>query len=85
LNGKIDTIRRTLIKRRIKVSLDIQTLTDTLSNVVITEIQPNFYTIFQNEKPIKLNISDVIKIDEHIPLLDTLIDNNRRSMLGIGV
>jgi len=46
LNGKIDTIRRTLIKRRIKVSLDIQTLTDTLSNVAITEIQPNFCTIF---------------------------------------
>lgn len=85
LNGKIDTLRKRLIKRRTKVSLDILTISDTLSNVVITEIQPNFYTINQNEKSFRLSISEVIKIDEHIPLLDTLIDTKKRALLGIGI
>ncbi|MFY8161116.1 MAG: hypothetical protein ACOVNU_07280, partial [Candidatus Kapaibacteriota bacterium] len=85
LNGKIDTLKRKLIKRRVNVTLDIQTRTDTLSNVTITEIQPTLYKISQNEKLFNLNLDDVISINEHIPLSDTLIDNSRRSMLGVGV
>lgn len=85
LNGKIDTLKRKLIKRRVNVTLDIQTKTDTLSNVTITEIQPTFYKISQNEKLFNLNLEDIISINEHIPLIDTLIDNNKRGMLGVGV
>lgn len=85
LNGKIDTLKRKLIKRRVNVTLDIQTKTDTLSSVTITEIQPTFYKISQNEKLFNLNLDEVISINEHIPLIDTLIDNKKRGMLGVGV
>lgn len=85
LNGKIDTLKRKLIKRRVNVTLDIQTRTDTLSSVTIAEIQPTFYKISQNEKLFNLNLDEVISINEHIPLIDTLIDNKKRGMLGVGV
>lgn len=85
LNGKIDTLERRLIKRLVSVTLDILTTKDNLSNVEITEIQANQYTIKKNEVLSLINLSDIVKISEHIPLQDTLINNNRRAMLGLGV
>ncbi len=85
LNGKIDTLKRKLIKRRVNVTLDIQTKTDTLSSVTITEIQPTFYKISQNEKLFNLNLEDVISINEHILEKDTISKHSNRSMIGAGL